>query len=93
MYKALMDIGDYKKGDIVPDDKAVIWNNMYDVKPTILVDNPNTPIPVKEPPKIVQPREELDINNDGIVDDADKSLAGKVLASKPKLDRRFKRNR
>ncbi len=29
MYKAKEDIGDYKKGDIVPDEKAFIWKDMY----------------------------------------------------------------
>jgi len=31
MYKALMNIGGYKKGDIVPDDKAKVWLEMYGV--------------------------------------------------------------
>jgi len=35
MYKAIMDIGEYKSGDIVPDDKAELWNRMYAVKPCI----------------------------------------------------------
>ena len=30
-----MDIGEYKSGDIVPDDKAELWNRMYAVKPCI----------------------------------------------------------
>lgn len=37
MYKALMEIGGYKKGEIVPDDKAVLWLGMYDVPPVELV--------------------------------------------------------
>lgn len=33
MYKATMEIGGYKKGDVVPDEKAVVWLKMYDVSP------------------------------------------------------------
>lgn len=28
-YIALEDIGDYKKGDTVPDVQAIVWNQMY----------------------------------------------------------------
>jgi hypothetical protein len=35
MYKAIMEIGEYKSGDIVPDEKAELWNRMYAVKPCI----------------------------------------------------------
>lgn len=30
-YKALFDIGEYKKGEVVPDELAEIWLKMYDV--------------------------------------------------------------
>lgn len=33
MYRALMEIGDYKKGEIVPDEKAEVWLQMYSVPP------------------------------------------------------------
>lgn len=29
MYRAIEDIGGYKEGDIVPDEKALIWEKMY----------------------------------------------------------------
>ena len=29
MYKAKIDIGEFKKGDKVPDEKALIWKDMY----------------------------------------------------------------
>lgn len=29
MYKAIKDIGGYKIGDIVPDEKAIVWIRMY----------------------------------------------------------------
>ena len=31
MYKALLEIGGYKPGDKVPEEKAKIWIGMYDV--------------------------------------------------------------
>lgn len=37
MYKALTDIGDYKKGDTVPDELATVWDNMYEVSPVEIV--------------------------------------------------------
>jgi len=33
MYKALLDIGDYKAGDVVPDHAAELWLSMYAVPP------------------------------------------------------------
>lgn len=33
MYKALENIGDYKKGDEVPDVQAEVWMKMYDKSP------------------------------------------------------------
>lgn len=32
-YKAKQNIGDYKKGDIVPDQLAQTWSKMYEVSP------------------------------------------------------------
>lgn len=50
MYKALIDIGDYKKGDVVPDEKAVIWQKMYLVSPVVAVKNKKESIEDKEEP-------------------------------------------
>ena len=33
MYKALIDIGDYKKGDVVPDELAIVWDKQYKYSP------------------------------------------------------------
>lgn len=38
-YIALIDIGDYKKGDKVPDEKAEIWEKMYLESPVKKVDD------------------------------------------------------
>lgn len=41
-YIALENIGDYKKGDIVPDEKAVVWMSMYDKSPVEKVEGKST---------------------------------------------------
>ena len=33
MYKAITDIGDFKKGDIVPDELAIVWDKQYRYSP------------------------------------------------------------
>lgn len=33
VYIATMEIGGYKKGAVVPDEKALVWEKMYDVSP------------------------------------------------------------
>jgi hypothetical protein len=33
VYKAKMEIGGYKPGEVVPDEKAELWLQMYDVPP------------------------------------------------------------
>lgn len=30
---ANIDIGEYKKGDVVPEEQAAIWNSMYSIQP------------------------------------------------------------
>lgn len=57
-WKAKSDIGDYKEGDIVPDELAVVWNEMYKESPVEQVhDAPRQkekladPDPEKEEPK------------------------------------------
>ena len=37
MYKAIIEIGGYKIDDIVPDDKAKVWSEMYKVSPVRLM--------------------------------------------------------
>ena len=32
-YKALVDIGDFKVGEEVPEERAIVWMNMYVVSP------------------------------------------------------------
>lgn len=33
MYKAKIDIGDFKKGDVVPTEQALVWKGMYKISP------------------------------------------------------------
>ena len=47
-YKAIMEIGDYKKGDVVPDEQAELWLKMYKVPP---VEKVTEPIPEKKEEK------------------------------------------
>lgn len=47
-YIALIDIGDYKKGEVVPDEKAEIWANMYLESPVKKVDSVPKEIPQKK---------------------------------------------
>ena len=74
-YITKVDIGGFHAGDIVPDEKAKIWAQMYDVNPTYFVEGK------KEAPN---PQANLDINKDGKFDKEDKKLAGKVLKTKIK---------
>ena len=37
MYQALIDIGDYKKGDTVPKEQAELWMKMYKFSPVKLI--------------------------------------------------------
>lgn len=48
MYKALTEIGGYKKGDIVPDELAETWIKMYDTPPVEKVPG-QAPAPKEEP--------------------------------------------
>ena len=55
VYKAKIDIGGYKEGDIVPDSKAELWIEMYDYPPVIEITDEVKEEPVveveDEPPK------------------------------------------
>lgn len=37
VYKALENIGEYKVGDTVPDNLAIVWSKMYKVSPVEFV--------------------------------------------------------
>lgn len=41
MYKAIKEIGGFKPGDEVPEDKAKLWLEMYDVAHVELIDGAN----------------------------------------------------
>lgn len=70
MYIAKENIDVYKKGDVVPKDKAEVWAKMYKESPVEIVEGE-------------EPKQEasLDLNGDGKVDKKDSSIAGKVLAA------------
>jgi hypothetical protein len=70
MFKAKFDIAEFKKGDIVPEDRVKIWASMYQVLPVESVQG-NAPIaPAKE---------NHDLNNDGKVDKKDAAIASKIM--------------
>lgn len=57
MYKAKINIGDYKEGQIVPDELAETWSKMYLVSPVEKVEDeiPQIEVPeIKVPEKLVQ---------------------------------------
>lgn len=57
MYKALINIGEYAEGDIVPDEKAETWAKMYRVSPVEKVNSVPEIIKSSVPEKLVQPVE------------------------------------
>ena len=69
---AKIDIGGFKKGEEVPEDKAKLWNGMYEVPPCEIAS--------AEKEKELN----LDLNGDGKFDEKDKSIAAKVLATRTK---------
>jgi len=48
-YKAIIDIGEFKKGDIVPDIQAIKWQEMYKVSPVEHVSDVHSSQEEKEP--------------------------------------------
>lgn len=77
VYKAIKPIGDYKVGDIVPDELAEVWIKMYAVPH---VERITAVIPVQATIITPKPKEQsLDLNADGRIDSKDASIAGKVL--------------
>ena len=65
MYKAKIDIGDYKKGEEVPAEKAIVWMKMYKGSPVYLVGKAGDS--VQEVPKEDKPKEEN--SSDEMLDD------------------------
>ena len=61
MYKALIKIGDYKKGDIVPDEKAELWLQMYGIPPVEKIEGPSDP-------KVVNKPKEKEVDSEGKMD-------------------------
>lgn len=48
-YIANQDIGDFKKGDEVPAEQAMVWNEMFTQSPCDVVnDSPKKEVPVKK---------------------------------------------
>lgn len=55
MYKALIDIGEFKKGDEVPKEKAEVWAKMFKVSPVEEVSGKESK---PEPKKVEEAKEE-----------------------------------
>jgi hypothetical protein len=71
MYKAKIDIGGFRKGDIVPAEKALVWANMYLENPCEFVEEQ---VQVKKEEPINH-----DLNKDGKVDSTDGKIASQIL--------------
>lgn len=67
-YIALIDISDYKKGQEVPEEKALIWNKMYANPVCEIVKEPVAVAPVKKLTKAEQSVIDIveDLKDDGI---------------------------
>lgn len=63
MYKAKIDIGGFKKGDKVPDDKALVWKDMYKESPVeeILMTEAQLKAQEKKEAEAVKKAEEAEI--------------------------------
>jgi len=80
VYKAIKPIGEYKPGDIVPDEQAKIWLKRYLVPQVEFVgkEEPKPEKPVEEE----KPKDNFDFDGNGDVDEKDRSLAAKLMGSK-----------
>ena len=58
MYKAKIDIGDFKKGQIVPDDIAAVWKGMYLESPVIEIKEEAKKVVEPQKPIIAEPKKE-----------------------------------
>lgn len=86
-YQAIENIGNYKIGQEVPEEIAIVWMKMYlkspvkivEDKPKVVVEEPI--FPTKDLPKH---KEEFDFNNDKIVDKKDVKLAARLMGKQKK---------
>jgi len=60
MYKAKIDIGGFRKGDVVPDEKAVIWEKQYLTSPVEFVQDVVKTAPIL--PKVEAKTEETTVD-------------------------------
>jgi len=67
MWKALTDIGGYKKDEIVPDEKALIWNKAYDKSP--VVETEDKPIKSADKPKKIEEKKKEKSADSPMLDD------------------------
>lgn len=85
-YKLLEDFHEFKKGDFLPEKHADALLSLYksfDDQSIIEI------VPDQEKPKSVG-KKKFDLNGDGKFDHKDKSIAGRVLASRKKRKSRKK---
>jgi hypothetical protein len=78
-YYAIQAIGDYKVGDEVPEEKALLWSKMY-VK---------SPVEFKDFPEAFP--KGFDLNNDGKLDDKDSTIASKIMNKVKDIKKKSKR--
>jgi len=71
-YFAIQEIGGYRIGDEVPEDKALLWKKMYS----------KSPVETKVVPDLFP--KDYDLNKDGKLDEKDFELATKIVKAKPK---------
>lgn len=80
-YIAKEDVGEYKKGQEVPEELALTWVAMFKYPPVEKIESQSISEPKKE-------SNSLDLNGDGKVDKKDASIAGKVLKAHSKGNKR-----
>ena len=67
MWKALIDIGGYKKDEIVPDEKALIWNKSYVESPVVKTED--KPIKSADKPKKIEEKKKEKSADSPMLDD------------------------
>lgn len=72
VYKTLVDIGEFKAGELVPDEKGEIWSKMYKVSPVEKIREEPKLVESEPEPEVILPKsvkyETEDVNKDGTVD-------------------------